>query len=107
MYALASRGNILGQFQPFVTAPIAPSPVAAVSAPAGGDGAAKAALVGGSFLAAALAGTSTAFTYGLARDSQSTMVKTTGYILAGIGALTTVAYLFGGPLLAALSGSRK
>ena len=113
MYQLVNRrGNILGQFQPFLT-PTMPvldaangtsSPVAAST---GGDTAKKVAVAGGSLIVGAIAATSALFAYGIAKDSQSKLVRTTGYILAGVNGLGALAYIVGGPLAAMLSGARK
>lgn len=114
MYGLANRRSFLGQMQPFLTptlAPFTPNEAAVTAPPASvaqsGDGAGKVALVGVSLLYAALGATSALFSYGVARESQSKMVRTTGYILAGVAGLGALATLIGGPLMAAMAGEKR
>lgn len=58
-------------------------------APSSGAGS-LAARIGAGLLTLGLAGLGVAFTYGIASESKSKMVKTTGYILAGVGALVAL-----------------
>lgn len=44
----------------------------------------------GNLVSLGVAGLTAAFTYGIARETRSPMVRTTGYILAGLGALSGV-----------------
>lgn len=109
MITLANRGKILGQMNPFVSPALdaltpAPAPSAA---PAGGGEVPKALLAGTSVMLGGVALASTLFTYGLARDSQSKMVKTSGYIVAAISAIGTLGYLVGGPIAAFMAGDRR
>lgn len=78
-----SRLVTLGQALPAV----APTPgvPAAPSAPSGGGGLALG--VAGAAIALGLGAVGVLFSYGVAKESRSGMVKTTGYILAGTGAL--------------------
>jgi hypothetical protein len=46
--------------------------------------------LGASAVTLGVLGIGVAFTYGIARDSKTSLVKTTGYILAGVGALAAV-----------------
>jgi hypothetical protein len=77
-----SRVTGLGQLTPLV--PPSPAP----AAPTGGGQVAAA--IGASALTLGVLGLSVAFTYGIARESKSSLVKTTGYIMAGVGSLMTV-----------------
>ena len=74
----------LGQAVPSV----APSPgvPSAPSAPSGGGGSAALGIAAG-VIALGLGAVGVLFSYGVAAESKSGMVKTTGYILAGTGAL--------------------
>jgi hypothetical protein len=102
MLTFANRGNILGQMNPFINPSM--DLISTPSTPAASSGGNKPLAVGVSLLAAALAGTSTLFTYGLARDAKSKMVKTTGYVLAGVSALGTLVYLIGVPAALMMAG---
>lgn len=66
-----------------------PLPMVAPSVPAGAGS--VAAGFGAGLLTLAVAGLGVAFTYGIARESKSKMVKTSGYIPAGVGALVALA----------------
>lgn len=112
MYQVFAKKNVLGQFQPFLT-PTMPildqangisSPDAA---PATTGGPAKAAVLGTTLVASVLGATSAVFLYGVAKESPSRMVKTTGYILSGVSALSAIAYLVGGSAAALMAGVRK
>lgn len=106
MISLANRGKVLGQMNPFINPALtALSP--ADTTPATANGASKVGVIGMSVLGGALALTSTLFTYGLAKESSSKMVRTTGYILAGVSALGTIAYLIGIPAAMAMAGPRR
>lgn len=72
----------LGQISPIVP----PTPVA----PAVQGGARIAAGIGMTVLTLGFVGLSTAFMYGVSRDSKSSLVKIPGYILAGTGAVLGV-----------------
>lgn len=76
-----ARVTGLGQLAPSVTPPSAPAPSGAGQV---------AAAIGASALTLGVVGLSVAFTYGIARDSKTSLVKTTGYILAGAGALVAL-----------------
>jgi hypothetical protein len=65
-----------------------PLPMVQPSKPAGAGGAAAG--LGAGVLTLAIAGVGVAFTYGIARESKSKLVKTTGYVLAGAGALVAL-----------------
>jgi hypothetical protein len=95
----------LGQLNPFI-APTLPNAASTPTAPAASGGSALVALAG-TLLYAGLGVTSTLFSYGVAKESRSKTVKTTGYILAGVSALGTLAALVGGTAMAAMSGNRR
>lgn len=76
-----TRMSGLGQMTPLVN----PSSVAPSVSPAGG--AATAALaIGASVAVLAVSSLSVLFSYGVAKESKSSLVKTTGYVIAGLGA---------------------
>lgn len=77
------------------------------SAPAGITGGGRALLAGATLLYAGLGVASTLFSYGVAKETKSSMVRTTGYILAGVGAITTLVTLVGGLGASALAGAAK
>jgi hypothetical protein len=77
-----ARVTGLGQLTPLVP-PSAPAPAAT------GPGQVAAA-VGASLLTLGVVGISVAFTYGIARESKSSLVKVPGYILAGVGSLVAL-----------------
>lgn len=76
-----SRVTGIGQITPLVPPAAAPAPT---------DAGQVAAAIGGSILTLGVLGLSVAFTYGIARESKSGLVKTTGYIMAGAGALVSL-----------------
>jgi hypothetical protein len=110
MYALANGRNVLGQMQPFLTptlTPFAPTmPTAAAATPAAGGGE-RLALVGLTLLYAGMGVTSALFSYGVAKESQSKMVRTTGYILAGVAGLGVLASLIGAGAVTAMAGPKR
>lgn len=64
------------------------------------------AIGGGSLLYAGIGAMSTLFTYGVARESKSKMVKIPGYIMAAGSAAVTVVALLGGLGMAAYTATQ-
>jgi hypothetical protein len=94
----ARPGARLGQFAPFVGPDLAPVRTPGAAAPAG-NGAAIVLVAGLGLLGLAASAVGVLFHYGIARESKSGLVKTTGYILAGagvLGTLITVGGIIGG-----------
>jgi|SRR5579871_3151434 len=85
-----SRVIGLGQAAP-LTPIVPPTPVT----PSVQSGARIAAGIGASLLTLGFVGLSTAFMYGVSRDSKSSLVKIPGYILAGTGAVVGLVEAFG------------
>lgn len=75
--------RVMGQITPLVS----PAPSMAPMASGGGPAVAGLLAVGAGALTIGVVGISVLFTYGIAKESKSGLVKTTGYILAGAGAL--------------------
>lgn len=101
MYSLvngrALLGTVLGQGVPsMISAPVLPAPSPE-----------KAAVLGVTLLYAGMGAVSTLFSYGVAQESKSKMVRNTGYILAGVAALGTLAALVGGTTVAAMAGDKR
>lgn len=101
----------LGQFAPMVVPsipgiePAAPAPPA--PAAESGDGAAIAAVALLGLVGLASGVVSTLFYYGVAQESKSGTVKTPGYILAGVSALSTLVTLGATGLAVFAAGSRR
>lgn len=97
------RPQLAQQLAPALAPSLAP---AFAPAPAG-NGATTAVVIGG-LIGLGMAATGVLFNYGVARESKSGLVKTTGYIMAGAGALGALlgvgALLFAGAAAARGNG---
>jgi hypothetical protein len=111
MINLANRGSLIALQNPLISPALramgqaAPAPAAAASAPAAGGE--RAITAGAAIIAGGLAITSALFSYGVAKESSSKMVRNTGYILAGVSGLAGALYVIGGPIAAAMMNGQQ